>query len=347
MTPNEFRAELKKLSGGYLFCGEENYLKRHYLDALRKASVDVSDVFNHISINSESYTPERLFSAIEALPMMAEKKLIEISSLPFSQMKEDELDEFCSVMQRLSDYEYNIVVVYTETDELDIGTDKAPSKEFAMLCKHLTPVVFAKETPARLASWTAKHFASELIIAPPDEVRLLLDRCGCDMFALSNEIDKLSCYLKSQGRERLTKEDIILICGERKEIAAFDFANAILDGDPKRAFSILDEMKNQKEKPELILAGISRVVGDLVIIRTMLDRGLTYLQISEKLKGIKGNGSFSDKKVALYAKNASRTTPERLNRLAERCYDADMLIKSTPLDKYVVLERLVAEASSR
>ena len=84
MTPNDFRAELKKLKGGYLFCGEEDYLKKHYLKKIRSEMGVDGDAFNHIVINSESYSPRTLFASIEALPMMADKKLIEINSLYLS-----------------------------------------------------------------------------------------------------------------------------------------------------------------------------------------------------------------------------------------------------------------------
>ncbi len=340
MTPNEFRTELKKLKGGYLFCGEEDYLKRHYLSALRSASVDEGDAFNHIILTGDTYSPERLFAAIEALPMMAERKLIEINSLYISSMSEGELDGLVSVLKCLPEYEYNILVMYTEPDELDIGNKKAPSKELKALSECLTPVIFERETPARLSSWVAKHFASELIIAPPDTVALLIDRCGCDMYALSNEIDKLSCYLKTQGREKLTIDDVIKVCGERKEIAAFDFANAILDLNTEKAFSVLGEMKKQKEKPEIILSGISRVVCDLEIIKYSTENGIPLADVAKKLK-------FHEYKAGLYAKSASRTTVERLRALSEKCYEADLLIKSSKLDNYVILERLVVEATRR
>lgn len=340
MTPNEFRSELKKLSLGYLFYGEEGYLKRHYLDSVRKATVEEGDAFNHILINSENYSPSRLFASIEALPMMAEKKLIEVSSIMFSDMNESELDEFCSVIERLPDYEYNALVVYTEPDELDVGTKKQPTASFSRLCQSLKPVAFERETPARLSSWIAKHFASELIIAPPDEVKLLLDRCGCDMFALSGEIDKLACYIKSQGRERLTREDVLYVGTERKEIAAFDFVNAISDAKTDRAYYILGDMIKQKEKPEIILASISRTIGDMSIIKALSNSGMTIPDIAKKLK-------FNEYRATLYAKSASRISSERLKDLTRRCYEADIQIKSTPVNSYTVLERLVAETSRR
>jgi DNA polymerase-3 subunit delta len=255
-------------------------------------------------------------------------------------MSEGELEALLNILVRLPEYEYNILVLYTEPDELDIGTKKAPSKEFKLLSECLTPVVFEKETPARLSSWIAKHFASELIIAPPDTVSLLLDRCGYDMYALSNEIDKLVCYLKAQGREKLTTEDVIAVCGERKEIAAFDFANAILDLDTAKAFSVLNEMKKQKEKPEIILGSISRVICDLEIIKYATENGISLSDVSKKLK-------FHEYKAGLYAKSASRTTLDRLRALTEKCYEADLLIKSSKLDNYVILERLVVETTRR
>ena len=172
MTPTEFRSELRKLSGGYLFCGEEAYLKRHYLNSVRSELVEAGDVFNHIRLNEESYTLERLVAAIEALPMMAEKKLIEVSGLSLSDMNEGELEELLSVLSLLPSYEYNVLVLSAEADELDIGTEKQPTKTFRRLSECLKPVVFRRETPSRLAAWTAKHFAADQIVAPPDAVNL-------------------------------------------------------------------------------------------------------------------------------------------------------------------------------
>lgn len=340
MTPSEFKAELKKLQGGYLFYGDEDYLKRHYLLSARKETVCEGDVFNHIIINSENYTPEYLSSVIEALPVMADKKLIEVNSQYYSSMSESELETFCSILEKLPDYEYNVLIVYTEPDELDEGRKNAASTELSKLSEVLKPVNFESQTPAKLADWTYRHFVKELIIAPHDLITMLVNLCGCDMYTLSNEIDKLCCYLKARGRDRLEYEDIRTVCSERKDIAEFEFTNAILDGSTDRAFAVLSEMKKSKEKPEIILSGISKTIGDLYIIKTMLGEGYSLDYIAKKL-------AYHSYKVSLYAKSASKTDIGTLKMLNERCYDADMLIKSTSVDSYTVLERLAVEASRR
>ena len=340
MTPTEFKAELKHLGGGYLFYGEEDYLKRYYLNALRKQTVAEGDVFNHIVINSESYTPERLSAAIEALPVMAETKLIEVNSLYLSSMNETELEELCAVIETLPQYEYNVVVVYTEPDELDPGVKNKPSAALKRLTECLKPVFFDSETPARLADWTYKHFVKELIVAPHDAVTTLVARCGGDMYTLSGEINKLCCYLKANGRDKLTEEDVFRICGERKEFGAFELANAILDRSPSRAFAVLSEQKKLKERPEAILAGISRTISDLITVKVLVDAGMSMQTIEKKT----GMGTY---RLSLYSKSAAKNTHSDLKNVLDRCYEADKLIKSTQLNSYTVLERLAIEASRR
>lgn len=340
MTPTEFKSELKHPSGGYLFYGEEDYLKRYYLNALRRQTVTEGDVFNHIVINSESYSPERFAAAVEALPVMAETKLIELNSLYLSSMTEGELEELCSVLSTLPSYEYNVLVIYTEPDELDPGVKNKPSAVLKRLSEFLKPVFFDRETPARLANWTYKHFVKELIVAPHDAVTMLVSRCGGDMFTLSAEIDKLCCYLKANGRDRLTEEDIKAVCGEKREFGAFELANAILDGSPARAFAVLSELKKIKERPEVILSGISRTLCDLITVRVLIDSGMSMQVIEKKL----GMNSY---KLSLYSKSAAKNSLSDLNGVLERCYEADKLIKSSSLNSYTVLERLAIEASRR
>ena len=129
MTASEFRNELKHLSGGYLFCGEEDYLMRHYLAAARDSVVAKDDIFNRIIITSDNYSPDVLMSALESLPVMSDRKFIEISGLPLGDMKEQDTDDLCDILSRLPEYEYNILIIYADADNFD--TVKAVQKASA------------------------------------------------------------------------------------------------------------------------------------------------------------------------------------------------------------------------
>ncbi len=340
MTANDFKAELRRLSGGYLFCGEEDYLKRYYMGAARNAVTEKNDIFNRILITADNYSADNLMSSIESLPVMNDKKFIEISGLPFNEMREQDIEDMTEVLSKLPDYEYDVLIIYADAENFDAGTPKQPSKLFKKLSKVVKPVLFPRETPARLAAWVAKHFAAELVVAPPDAVNALLAKCGCDMSVLSSEIEKLCWYLKAANREKLTEADVALVASESKEIAAFDFTNAILDGKISKALSILTELRLKKEKPEIILSGISKVICELCAVKALMESGSGSQMIAQKLK-------MHPFKAGLYMKSASAADSDKLKRLAAICYDADIRIKSTPLDSYGVLDRLTVEAAMR
>ena len=69
-----FRKQLKKgLSGGYLFYGDEDYLKGFALRSVKEelCSDPTYALFNHIELDAMDYSPDALLDAMMPLPMMA------------------------------------------------------------------------------------------------------------------------------------------------------------------------------------------------------------------------------------------------------------------------------------
>ena len=334
----DFRNSIKtkRLSGGYLFYGDEEYMKQFCLTAAREALITENDAFNHIIFTAENYSLSALVSAVEAVPVISDKKLIEVHSLDIAGMKDGEFEEFAVVLDELPDYDYNTVIIYMTAESFDAGTDKYPSKLFNALSKRLVPVAFDYETPPKLIKWIQQHFRAEGIIIEPDICLQLINNVGQSMFRLKNEINKLSAYILSGGRNNVTSDDITNITIHVKAIDPFDFANAILDGNTDKAFYILSDMKERKEKPEIILSQVSRVYCDMCVIKSLYESGMTSQLIAGKLK-------MHEYKTSLYLKSASKRSLKTLRRAVDICFDADIKIKSTALDNYAVLDRLVIE----
>ena len=84
MTETELRADIKRgPTGGYLLWGDEVYLKNYYLTALRDAVLaecpaGLSD-FNRIALTLEDGDFSALASAIDTPPVMAPKKIVELT----------------------------------------------------------------------------------------------------------------------------------------------------------------------------------------------------------------------------------------------------------------------------
>ena len=117
MTEAEFKAEIKSLSGGYLFFGGEDYLKFTYSKMVQREILDGTfDEFNHIILYGEDFTPSSLSQAISAYPMMAEKKLVEVRSVDLNALKKEVLEATLDVLSTLQDNEHTVLIIRADDD---------------------------------------------------------------------------------------------------------------------------------------------------------------------------------------------------------------------------------------
>ncbi|MBR6513451.1 MAG: DNA polymerase III subunit delta [Clostridia bacterium] len=343
LDSKKFRTRAKgELFGGYLFYGEEEYLKRNALAEARKSVFpDGPDSFNHIRLDADNYSVEALENAIMALPVFAEKKLIEIHSLALSAMKDKEIEGLCAILSLLEDSNDTVLILYTVPAELDPGDIKKPSKQFKALSEVLNTVHFEKQSRDMLAKWVSRHFAHNKIVCNLDMSYALMDRCGSDMFNLVTETDKLSAYVLSKGRDTLTIEDIELLATKTKEIGAFDFSNAILARDTDKAFYILSsyeaEDKSGKEV-NLTLGSLISIFRTLCRISVLAETGMQDRDIAKALK-------INEYRCSLYRKALGRRSTADIERILELCAETDRLLKSGSTNGYALLSRLIIEAA--
>ena len=208
MTETEFRQELKQLKGGYLFFGGEDYLKYTYSKEVQKAVLDgMFDDFNHIVIYAEEYSPSALSNAIFALPMMSEKKLVEVRGVDFNSMKKEDISALDDVLSTLSENSHTILLIRADNKYFTPGRlPKSPSEIYKVMSKHLTTVEFEFPAASRLRTWILRHFTQWKIEFCPTLCEYLVNLCGHDMWTLSKEIDKLCSYALRQGKGKIEIE---------------------------------------------------------------------------------------------------------------------------------------------
>ena len=131
MDITAFTSSLKdgSFGGVYLFAGEEDYLVRYYLKALREkvAPDDAFAVFNNPVFDGEEIDFSAIAEAIKAPPMMSDYKLIEWRHADLSSLKESESEALEALIELQSEYDYSIVAFTVCQDGMDFGTPKKPS----------------------------------------------------------------------------------------------------------------------------------------------------------------------------------------------------------------------------
>ncbi len=341
MTPTDFGKLIKSnFYGIFLLYGEEQYLKQHYLKLAQKSTC--SDSSNLITISGEGITLREVCQQafeIASMPSMdMSKKFITIFDIEWKKVNDDDLDYLEDITNEMKSYDDCVIVFDTRPEFFDAGNEKKPSKLFTRLSKIITPVQFAKESPARLAAWIQKHFNASKISINSDLANLIVKYCGRDMTTLNNEITKLIAYATQDGRNELKEEDIKNVSVFTNEIDTFDFSNAVLNGHTERAFEILNDMKLHKEAPELVLSGMMRVYGDLYTVKILLESGMVKSEIAQKIK-------MHEYKAGLYIQRANSLSRKGLEKAISLCHEADTKIKSTSLDSYTVLDILLIKLS--
>lgn len=337
LRESDFRKELKSTPRtGYLFFGEEDYLKMHAVKTVQEQlfADETFSFFNVMKLDALDFTPAKLLDALMPMPMMADRKLVLLTGLNFTTMRSSDLDELCEALAAIKEYDYNILIVSVAADCLDAGyLPKRPSATLTKLAEHLTPVCFERCTPARLTAWIQKHFAHNGVNASPALCNLMTEYCGRSMFRLVNEIDKLSYYERAHGRTEATEEDLRLVCTPVTEYDAFAFANAVMEGRQDAALSILADYKLRRVDPLVILGDVIRVFCDMKGVQAMTNDGAAPTDIASTLK-------LHEFRVGLYQKSLRRASPTRLSRALEACVAADQSLKLSP-QGYVALEKLI------
>ena len=137
-----FRKELKKeITGGFLFFGDEDYMKGFALRSARESvcSDETFAVFNDVRLDALDYSPSALLDAIIPPPMMADRKIVTLSGLDLSSMRQSEIDALCDALASLSEYDYNLFILSVPAGHLDAGS--LPKRPSALLTKQQDTIV--------------------------------------------------------------------------------------------------------------------------------------------------------------------------------------------------------------
>ncbi len=343
MTQDELKTAVRKAAPGvYLFAGEEEYLKRHYVRAFRQSILedDTLAAFNHVRFEARDIDFAALENAVSTPPMMSEKKLVEWHLADIDGLKDSEVTALLSLAETVKNDGHTVVVFHVQDGDFDAGTDKRPSKLYRRLSEGVHIVVFGRSSDTALSAWLQRHFRHNGIDTDPAFLREMLSVCGHDMDVLAGESEKISAYLLAHGEARATREVLHHVASVYTESDAFGLSDAILSGDGAAAFRVLRDMKFRRVEPTVILAQVSRVYADLLSVALLRREGEGKDSIAKTMK-------MHEYKVGIYLRAAEKRTPEALSRLLDLCRAADVASKSGGATGYDAVETLVATMLGR
>ena len=336
MNFQAFYAALKadQLERCYLFEGEEEYSKEAALRDLEKKVLDGPFAEMTRTVLSDP-DAGAIIAANETLPFMAERRLVivrESGMLSGKASGYDEGDSAEKLKQYLPDCPPSSVLVFYVRGKAD-----GRKKLYTALKKQAAIVSFERLTEDQLRAWIARECKRRGKNISYDTCALLVFSVGTDLQLLSGELEKLCAY--AGEHQEITSADVDAVCARNTEYKVFDMAGAILDGDGKRAFALMNAILRDGEDRLYLLALLGRQCRQLASVSRMNLAGASQQQI-ERATGMPG---FAVRRTL---KQAGRYTQEQLTAMADACLQMEYQVKSGQIGDEGSLERLMLEILS-
>ena len=204
-------------------------------------------------------------------------------------------------------------------------------------------VELARVEEGEAVRWISDYCGSRGIKVDADGARELVDALGGDMMMISNELEKLILYVGE--KKRITLGDVETMVLAAKQRSLYELTDAISSRDRLRALEVLDAILISGEGEEAAIGHIymlARTFRQMLIIleRNVRDQRMLWAALWQGFRVPPFAAEDIIKQARRY-KNRRELT--RAIRLVGK---ADLALRSNPVSKRMVLERLVMELTS-
>lgn len=320
----------KKLQKLYVFYGDEEYLKEHYIKKIEELVPDCDlEEFNRIRLEGV-YDYGAYDDAFEGMPMMTDKRtlLIRDSNIfttrrsgaivpPTESQKAFWEDKF----KRLSD---DTVVIFCEKNvDARSALFKAASKAgFAVKCDFMPD--------NELASWAVRSVTRAGKKMDSAVASYLVSIIDPGLNSLRNELDKLINFCD----DVIYKSDVERVVSKSTAVVVFDIIDGITEGNAQKVFGVIDNLKTQKES----------AFGMLYLIYSNVEKmlRLKLMRVTNRNDAAKVLGG-SPWMAGRYLENSQKFDLDKLTRMVTRVPEIDFEIKNGRVSEWQALETYIFE----
>ncbi len=322
----------------YFLYGEEDYLKRQYLDRLSRRAAPDSAGFNYMLIDGKSQSVDTICDAASALPLFAPLKCVAVSDFNAEQYAEGDFARLCDLLEDIPDT--TVLLFSTLTQEVG-GKKTMPArwKRFLKLADvHGVVMELKPREMEELARYARTYAEKQGATLEGTAAKLLCERSANKLETMIHELDRLCAY--RFGGE-ITRADVDLLCEKEPDAMAYELSGAVASGDAAHALALIGDYRAQREEPVAILAALAS--GHIDYYRARMGA----------LAGRKGKDVFSDfgykgnpNRFYYVEKDAARLPLRYITGALDLLLRCDCAMKSSRADSFVLLEQMVLQLTS-
>lgn len=317
--------------GVYLIYGEEAYLKKTYVDKIVSKTVEPSfEDFNFHTFDGKNCTLSEVYESAEAVPMMAETKCVLVKDFPLDTLDDNGFEQLEKVIKENPD---DCALVFSVIAYEPKGAKW--TKAVKLFEKYGYAVKLDKKTSVELAKMLeggakrrGKPFAKGVS-------QYLITCVGSDLNTLLNETEKVCAY--AQGDE-IVKSDVDAVCIKSLDARVFDMIKDLTSGRFDSAFRKLSVLFEQREDEFQILGALIAQYSDIYRAKAAVKSGGRAEDIAKYY-----NYAGKEFRLTNAARSGSSLSFEDVGECIEILLEADTTLKSSALNKRLVLEQTIVK----
>ncbi len=318
-------------SGIFLIHGEESYLKKVYIDKIIKKTVDDSFAdFNFHTFDGKECTLSEIYESAGAVPMMSDSKCVLVKDFPLDTLDDNGFEQLETV---LSDNPEDCALIFTFVAYTPKGAKW--NKAVKLFEKYGYNAKLDKKTTPELVKMLESGAKKRGTAFEKGVATYLITCVGSDLNTLLNEMDKVCAYVSD---DEIKKSDVDAVCIKSLDAKVFDMIKDLTSGRFDSAFRKLSVLFEQREDEFQILGALIAQYSDIYRAKAAVKSGNQAQMIAKYY-------DYSGKEFRLTnaARTASSLSFEAIRECVEILSWADTTLKSSALDKRLVLEQTVVK----
>jgi DNA polymerase-3 subunit delta len=307
----------------YVVHGDEPFLKRHVLAALRTLvlGADAGD-FALSTHPGDRATYAAVHDELQTLPFLSPRRLVVVENAdPFVTRERARLEKYVAAPAATG-----VLVLDVASWPSNTRLAKLLGEDATLVCK-APPAAKLVEWCRK---WSAAHHGKELA---PAAAQLLVDLVGAEMGLLDQELAKLAAY--AGAAPRVEAADVDRLVGNSRDENTWRIFDLIGAGQAGAALTHLGRLLDQGEDPLKLLGAFSMQLRRLAQAARRSAQGVRLDAALEQM----GVPPFARRGVEQQLRHLGR---RRLDRVYDWLLEVDLGLKgSSQLPPRTLLERLV------
>ena len=346
--------ESRKLRAAYVFVGAEAFFRKRFRDAILEHLVpaDMRD-FSFFEFDLAENDLAEVLDRARTPSLMAPFQVFFVRGVKnlFGRGSNDEklaaIEEYCknpnpdALIVFVADH----ISIPADVRRMEMQDKERYQRIRETMGQYCGIVELARVEEGEAVRWIAEYCGSRSVPVKiePDGARELVDALGGDMMMISNELEKLMLYVGAKNR--ITLGDVETMVLSAKQRSLYELTDAISSKERVRALEVLDAILSSGDGEEAAIGHIYMLAKTFRQMLVILERNVRDQRMlwAALWQGFRVPPFAADDIIKQARRYKSRRELTRAIRLVAK---ADLALRSNPVSKRMVLERLVMDLTT-